>query len=50
MFKDVAWSIIEERLQTWQVSALLQDALQSLFTLKMSKKKKVVTSEPTWKL
>lgn len=33
MFEDVARCIIEERLQPWQVCALLQDALQSLLTL-----------------
>lgn len=34
MFEDVAWDVVEEGLQSWQVGALLQDALQSLLTLK----------------
>lgn len=33
MFEDVAWYIVEEGLQSWDVGALLQDALQSLLTL-----------------
>lgn len=38
MFEDVAWSVVEERLQTWQVGALLQDTLQSLLTLRRKRK------------
>ncbi len=34
MFEDVARDVVEEGLQSWQVGALLQDALQSLLTLK----------------
>jgi len=34
VFEDVAGDIVEEGLQTWQVGALLQNALQSLLTLK----------------
>lgn len=33
MFEDVARGVVEEGLQSWQVGALLQDALQSLLTL-----------------
>lgn len=33
MFQDVARGVVEEGLQSRQVGALLQDALQSLLTL-----------------
>ena len=40
VFKDVARSVVEEGLQTWQVGALLQDALQSLLTLTRTREMK----------
>lgn len=40
VFEDFARGIVEEGLQTWQVGALLQNALQSLLTLKRKRRKR----------
>lgn len=36
VFEDVAWSVEQEGLQSWQEGALLQDGLQRRLTLKLS--------------